>query len=238
MAVMQAEDVPGTDEAGRPWAQDLPPNAQNVPSDTPVPVLLSGGSDVRTWVRAMGQSKTDTGEGVAAAVGLDIAALEELMAQEQMDEEAAEAAGHGGAGASAGASAAAAEYAADEAVLSAAAGQAARQRGLVARPRGRQATSEHGIEPNPVLGADGQWRSATGAVLPASNAHLPDADQPTFFMQSLDDADEKPWTASGADASEYFNYGLNPRTFAAYSKKQRVIGEELAMIAARRGLGR
>lgn len=51
----------------------------------------------------------------------------------------------------------------------------------------------------------------------------------TAFETEIDNLDEKPWRAEGADPSDWFNYGFNEETWRRYCEKQVRLRRENAM---------
>jgi pre-mRNA 3'-end-processing factor FIP1 len=50
-----------------------------------------------------------------------------------------------------------------------------------------------------------------------------------IFDVDIDTFEDKPWRKPGADITDYFNFGFNENSWKAYSTKQRIIRDEIAM---------
>ena len=51
----------------------------------------------------------------------------------------------------------------------------------------------------------------------------------TAFETEIDNLDDKPWRAEGADPSDWFNYGFNEETWRRYCEKQMRLRREYSM---------
>jgi hypothetical protein len=89
----------------------------------------------------------------------------------------------------------------------------------------RAARAQRAIMPQPARLPDGTWVSALGMALP-NDARVP-TNERDIFSQPLDGYKDKGWKASGADASDYFNYALTEKTWKLYCEQQQIVRNDV-----------
>jgi len=95
----------------------------------------------------------------------------------------------------------------------------------------KAARAQRGMMPQPAQLPDGTWVSALGMPVPA-DARIPTNERDIFsyFLSEFGDKPDqaKAWTASGVDASDYFNYGLTEKTWKLYCEQQQILRNDVS----------
>ncbi len=95
----------------------------------------------------------------------------------------------------------------------------------------KAARAQRGMMPQPAQLPDGTWVSALGMPIP-TDARIPTNERDIFsyFLSEFGDKQDldKPWTASGADASDYFNYAFTEKTWRLYCEQQQIIRNDIS----------
>lgn len=95
----------------------------------------------------------------------------------------------------------------------------------------KAARAQRGMMPQPAQLPDGTWVSAMGMPIP-TDVRIPTNERDIFgyFLSEFGDKPDtaKAWTASGVDASDYFNFGLTEKTWKLYCEQQQILRNDIS----------